>query len=245
MMQDVPEVLVAARRLALAYGKDVVLRDVDLEIRAGEFWGFLGPNASGKTTFLNAVLGMLLPSAGELFLSPALEGRARVGFVPQSASLNPWLPTSVEEFVLLGLVGLALDRRERAARLERALGRMGLAAQESTDYWSLSGGQRQRALIARALVREPLLLVLDEPMNHLDPEAEEELARDLLELRRGQGVTLIMVTHDTAMAARLATHIAFFAAGRVSRRPPPADGLAHAHSSPSPARGSGAEPRGA
>jgi ABC-type Mn2+/Zn2+ transport system ATPase subunit len=215
-MQRESEILVAASGLMLTYGQTVVLRNVDLEIRSGESWFFLGPNASGKTTLLHALLGIVRPSGGTLFLSPALSGRARIGFVPQTCSLNPWLPTSVREFVLLGLVGLAVAPRERNGRLERALARMGLAAQERADYWSLSGGQRQRALIARALVREPRLLILDEPMNHLDPEAEEDLSNELLELSRRDGVTLLIVTHDSAMASRLATHIAFFSDGRVA-----------------------------
>jgi ABC-type Mn2+/Zn2+ transport system ATPase subunit len=215
-MHREPDILVAARGLTLAYGQTVVLRSVELQIRSGEFWFFLGPNASGKTTLLHALLGIVRPLGGTLSLSPALGGRSRIGFVPQTCSLNPWLPTSVREFVLLGLVGLALDPPERHERLERALHRMGLAPHERADYWSLSGGQRQRALIARALVREPRLLILDEPMNHLDPEAEEDLSNELLELCRRDGVTLLMVTHDTAMASRLATHVAFFSDGEVA-----------------------------
>lgn len=215
MTGDAAEPLIFVEGLAVSYGRRQVLSDVSLAIGRGEFWFFLGANGSGKTTLLRALLGLLSPQRGALRRRPDLCGQAHIGFVPQTCELSPWLPTTVREFVQLGLVGLEASAAQRAARLARALARMGLTGLERADYRALSGGQRQRALVARALVREPRLLVLDEPMNHLDPDAEEGLLRDLVELRRSQGVTLVLVTHDTAMARRHATHIASFAAGRV------------------------------
>ncbi|MEW6270108.1 MAG: ATP-binding cassette domain-containing protein [Thermodesulfobacteriota bacterium] len=214
-MSPEPDVLVEARSLALGYGGRVVLRDVDLAVRRGEFWFLVGRNGSGKSTFLHAVLGMLEPRAGTLSMTPALGGREHVGYVPQHGEMNPSLPTTVREFVSLGLVGLAVPRGERIARLRQALERVGLAELERAGFWSLSGGLRQRALVARALVREPLLLVLDEPMNHLDPDAEAALLADLVELNRRHGLTLLLVTHDVAMAERHATHVATFVDGTV------------------------------
>jgi ABC-type Mn2+/Zn2+ transport system ATPase subunit len=212
------EPLVRVAGLDLAYGADHVLRGVTLEVREGEFWFLLGGNGSGKTTFLRALLGIVPPRAGTIALGAALHGRQGIGFVPQHCAINPALPTTVREFVSLGLVGLSVPRGERAARLEDALERVGLAALLSRDYWSLSGGQRQRALVARALVREPALLILDEPMNHLDPDAEETLLRDLLGLHRGRRLALLLVTHDVAMAERHATHVATFGGGKVVTR---------------------------
>lgn len=217
-MTTTGEPLVSAQALDLGYGEDLVVRDVSLEVRRGEFWFLLGSNGSGKTTFLRALLGMLSPRAGRLVLSPALHGLDGIGFVPQHCAINPALPTTVREFVSLGLVGLRVPRPESAARLRRALERVGLASLAERDYWSLSGGQRQRALVARGLIREPLLLVLDEPMNHLDPEAEQSLLHDLLELNRSSGLALVLVTHDVAMAEQHATHLAIFAGQRVSTR---------------------------
>ncbi|HEY8517704.1 MAG TPA: ATP-binding cassette domain-containing protein [Candidatus Binatia bacterium] len=214
-MTSRPEVLLEARALTLGYGARVVLRDVDLTVRRGEFWFLVGRNGSGKSTFLHAVLGMLEPQGGTLRLAASLGGRARVGFVPQHAETNPSLPTTVREFVSLGLVGLDVPRAERGARLRRALERVGLAELERASFRALSGGQRQRALVARALIREPELLVLDEPMNHLDADAEAALLRDLVELNRQHGLTLLLVTHDAAMAERHASHVATFADGTV------------------------------
>jgi ABC-type Mn2+/Zn2+ transport system ATPase subunit len=210
------EPVLRADALAVAYGAATVLHDVNVEVRGGEFWFLLGGNGSGKTTFLRTLLGILVPSDGRLWRSPRLDGSRGIGFVPQHCDINPALPTTVREFVSLGLVGLQVPRDERPARLARALERVGLGGLGAQDYWSLSGGQRQRALVARALIREPSLLVLDEPMNHLDPDAEEALLRDLVDLNRRHSLTLLLVTHDVAMAERHATHVATFAQGRVS-----------------------------
>lgn len=238
MNEDTP--LIRAEGLAISYGRRLVLAEVSLALGRGEFWFFLGANGSGKTTLLRALLGLLPPQSGTLVRADELRGQQRIGFVPQTCELSPWLPTTVREFVLLGLVGLATTARERTARLGRALDRMGLSGLERADYHSLSGGQRQRALVARALVREPRLLVLDEPMNHLDPGAEESLLQDLVELQSGHGATLVLVTHDTAMAHRHATHIASFAGGRVTIEHPSAPGgIAPAAPAPAPEPGSG------
>jgi len=214
------DVLVRTDALDLAYGAHLVVRGASIEVRRGDFWFLLGGNGSGKTTFLRALLGILPPRGGSLWLSPELHGRQGIGFVPQHCAINPSLPTTVREFVSLGLVGLSVAPGERPARLARALERVGLGPLVERDYWSLSGGQRQRALVARGLIREPALLILDEPMNHLDPDAEEALLHDLLELRARQRLALLLVTHDIAMAERHATHVATFAGGRLTTRGP-------------------------
>jgi ABC-type Mn2+/Zn2+ transport system ATPase subunit len=139
--------------------------------------------------------------------------------VPQRCDLNPTLPTTLREFVRLGLVGLRTPRRDRAERLTWALTRTGLGGLAEKNYWSLSGGQRQRALIARALVRRPRVLVLDEPTNGLDLEAEDTALRCLAELNRQERHTVLFVTHNIALAARYATHVACFHAGRVVSGP--------------------------
>jgi ABC-type Mn2+/Zn2+ transport system ATPase subunit len=209
------EVIVGTAGLQLGYGQRVVLAHVDLQIRPGEFWFFLGPNGEGKTTMLRAILGMVRPQAGQLWVHPELGQRERIGFVPQRCDINPTLPTTVREFVLLGLVGIPTDRNDEALRLEWALDKVGLGTLEGKDYWSLSGGQRQRALVARALVRRPSILILDEPTNGLDLVAEEGVLRFLADLNRKDHQTLLFVTHNLAIAARYATHIALFHAGDV------------------------------
>jgi ABC-type Mn2+/Zn2+ transport system ATPase subunit len=214
-MNGSPEMVLRASRLALGYGGDTVLEGVDLEIRRGEFWFFLGPNGEGKTTMLRAMLRLLAPRSGELWLHPELARRDRTGFVPQRCDLTPALPTTVREFVILGLVRAGTPRGETASRLAWALERVGLADLTRRDYWSLSGGQRQRALIARALIRRPTLLILDEPTNGLDVSAEDGVLRLFETLNEEDEVTVVFVTHDLAVAARHATHVALFSGGRV------------------------------
>jgi ABC-type Mn2+/Zn2+ transport system ATPase subunit len=197
----------------------VVLADVNLTVRQGEFWFIVGRNGSGKSTLLRAIIGTLPPSTGALRLHAELARRERMGYVPQRCELNPTLPTTVREFVLLGLVGTRTTRTDERVRLEWALSRAGLAGMARRDYWALSGGERQRALLARALVRRPSLLILDEPTTHLDPEAEEALSGLLASLNREEHLTLLVVTHDVAMADRHATHVAVVEGGTVRAGP--------------------------
>jgi ABC-type Mn2+/Zn2+ transport system ATPase subunit len=216
---DAPDSLLRARGLALGYGRRSVLSGVDLEVRAGEFWFFIGRNGSGKTTLVRALLGLLAPRAGRLERPAALTGPERLGFVPQRCELNRSLPTTAREFVSFGFVGTRLTAGERAERLAWALERAGLTGLEQADFTSLSGGQRQRALVARALVRRPALLLLDEPTEGLDVGTEEALLQTLAELNRREGVTLLFVTHKLAIAARHASHVALFEGGRVQAGP--------------------------
>ncbi len=207
------DVIVKTSRLSLAYDRRIVLENIDFELRQGEFCFFLGPNGSGKTTLIRAILGILRPRAGRLWLHENLSRRERIGFVPQRCDLNPTLPTTVREFVLLGLVGIQATTKEQTERLEWALARVGLEGMARRNYWSLSGGQRQRALVARALVRYPSLLILDEPTNGLDLSTEDMFLRFLAKLNQEENLTLLFVTHDVAIAARYASEIALFHSG--------------------------------
>lgn len=214
-----PSPLVRAEALGLRYGQRRVLEDVTLSIGRGEFWFLLGPNGEGKTTLLRAILGELSPAEGRLVLDEAVRDRAAVGFVPQRCAPNPILPTTVSEFVGLGLVGVRADRTERRDRLHWALAHAGLAGLERHSYWALSGGQRQRALVARALARRPRLLILDEPTNHLDFLIEQSILDVLSSLHREEGTTILFVTHALHLATRYGTHVALFHRGRVECGP--------------------------
>src|SRR5574337_965704 len=213
------DIILKTTGLTVGYARRSVLEGVTLECRKGEFWFFIGPNGSGKTTLIRAMLGILRPRAGQLWLHPSLARREGIGFVPQRCDLNPALPTTVREFVVLGLVGIRLGTNVETERLEWALHKVGLEGMAGRDYWSLSGGQRQRALVARALVRRPGLLILDEPTNGLDLSTEDAFLRLLADLNREEHLTLLFVTHDIAIAARYATHLALFRAGSVESGP--------------------------
>jgi ABC-type Mn2+/Zn2+ transport system ATPase subunit len=214
-----PETLLDATGLRLGYGVRTVLDHVAMQVRVGDFWFLVGPNGHGKTTLIHAILRRLQPQAGQLTLCGDLRRPDRIGFVPQHCSLNPALPTTVREFVLLGMVGLRVSRSEETERVVWALDQVGLGGMGTRDYWLLSGGQRQRALVARALVRRPRILIADEPTSGMDLSVETALYESLAELNHRERLTLILVSHDLAVAARYATHISLVHDGGVQAGP--------------------------
>jgi ABC-type Mn2+/Zn2+ transport system ATPase subunit len=216
--QDGPmdsDVVLQTANLSVGYGNFVVLGRVNLTIRAGELWFVLGRNGSGKTTLLQALLGLLKPQTGRLSRQVA----NGVGFVPQRCDINPTLPITIREFVGLGLVGTGLNRVAQQEYLDRALSTLDLDQLRHKNYWTLSGGQRQRALVARALVRRPALLILDEPTNNLDLAAEGDFLQTLTDIHEREHNTCLFVTHNLGLAERYATHIGLVAQGTVIAGP--------------------------
>jgi ABC-type Mn2+/Zn2+ transport system ATPase subunit len=211
--------VLAVEQARLGYGRNVVLRDVSVQIRQGEFWCLLGPNGEGKSTFIKALLGAIRPLRGKIALRADFANRTRLGFVPQECDLNPNLPTTVSEFIAGGFVGLSLAASVRANRLKQILDMLGLSRLRDRGFWTLSSGQRQRCLIARALVRDPLLLIVDEPTAGLDLAAAAGLLELITDLRRSKGITVVFVTHDLQIAAQRASHVAMFKNGIVTAGP--------------------------
>jgi ABC-type Mn2+/Zn2+ transport system ATPase subunit len=207
--------VIKAEQLTLGYGRRAVLHEVEMEIYRGQFWSFLGPNGEGKTTFIKALLGALRPMHGRIFFRKDFARRTRIGFVPQENELNPSAPTSVREFILTGLVGLAVDGRQARKRLLRLVELLGLEKLQGRSLWELSGGQRQRAMVARALVRDPLVLIVDEPTAGLDLAAAASVMETMTSLSRDHGITVVSVTHDLHSAAERSSHAALFRRGRV------------------------------
>jgi len=219
MRQDpVPDArpLISLRGVSLGYRGREVLRDVELDLSAGDFWCFLGPNGEGKTTLVKALLGALRPRRGRLTRQREMFRAGKVSYVPQRLELSPALPMTVREFVLTGLAGIRGDRESCQRRLDRILQLVGLTKLARQSVWTLSGGQRQRSLVARALIRDPSLLIVDEPTTGLDAASSTAVIQILSELHARFRVSIVLVTHDLDLAARLATHVAFFRQGRVA-----------------------------
>jgi zinc transport system ATP-binding protein len=186
--------------LNFSYGKTLILEAVNLTIRPKEFIGVFGPNGGGKTTFLKILMGFLKPDRGRvlLFGKPPKSGRKKIGYVPQVARFDRAFPISVLELVLMGCLSqlrwwgsYTPHTREKA---RAALAKVGLLEKQDQPFGTLSGGQAQRALIARALVHHPEVLLLDEPTASVDPQAEKEIYQLLEALKKE--MTIIMVTHD-------------------------------------------------
>jgi putative ABC transport system ATP-binding protein len=187
------------------------LAGVDVVIGDREWLAIQGPTGHGKTTLLQLLGGLDRPTSGSILLDGKNLGEMNdaeiagvratsIGFIFQTFNLIPTLPAAVN--VELALAPLRLDAAERRARVTQALAAVGLADRAGHLPAELSGGQQQRVGIARALVKEPAVLLADEPTGNLDETTRDEIIALLAKLVRDRGLTLVMVTHDSAVAAR-------------------------------------------
>jgi zinc transport system ATP-binding protein len=192
--------LLSIRHLTAGYENDMILDDVSLEIFAGDFIGLIGPNGGGKSTLLKVILGLLPPLRGEIRVmgQDVRQGRKHIGYVPQFVEADRAFPVSVWDTVRMGLLnGWRLFERLSAAETERvqaALEQVDMLPLRNKPMGELSGGQRQRVFIARALVSDPKILLLDEPTASVDPN----VTKDLYELFRqlNQRMAILLVSHD-------------------------------------------------
>ncbi|WP_149757249.1 metal ABC transporter ATP-binding protein [Roseivivax sediminis] len=180
-----PSPLVSTSGLTVRYGETTVLHDIDLHVDPGEIVTIVGPNGSGKSTLIAAILGGVPPVRGRIDRAPVL----RIGYVPQRLVLDPTLPMTVERF-------LGLPRRVPAARAREALERAGVPDIGRRQMAALSGGQFQRALLARAILEEPHLLILDEATAGLDQPGSAAFYERIEEVRAETGCGVLMISHD-------------------------------------------------
>jgi len=185
--------------VSFSYQNAPVLEDATVEVKRGEFIGIFGPNGGGKTTLLKLIMGFLTPNSGviEVFGTTPIASQRKMAYVPQAQRFDREFPISVEELVLSGrLRHLPWHGNYLLSDIEKAytvIEKVGLKNMENRAVGTLSGGQAQRALIARALISEPELLLLDEPTASVDLDAEAEIYGYLEEIRGN--VTILMVTH--------------------------------------------------
>lgn len=185
--------------LSVRYGRHEALRDVSFKVEQGDYIGIAGPNGSGKTSLLKALLGLLPPASGNI--SYAGTRRQTLGYMPQKATfLDPLFPATVKEVVLTGLLATKpeprLYNRGDSERADAVLARLGASDLRQKKAGNLSGGQQQRVMLARAMVSSPSLLILDEPTSALDPRIRDEFYELLRELNERDGVTIMLVSHD-------------------------------------------------
>ena len=203
---------IAVEDLSFSFGGAPALKGVNLQVFAGEFMGLVGPNAGGKSTLLRLILGLLEPQVGRIRVLglPPREARRRLGYVPQHPSFPRDFPISVEQVVLMGRLGVG-PRVGWYRAADRAAARKALGEVEAEDLarrriGTLSGGQLQRVLLARALVGQPEVLILDEPTANIDQRLEGDIF-DLLAVLKGR-LTILVVSHDIAFISSYVDRVA-------------------------------------
>lgn len=208
--------VIEMKNIFFTYGTHVVLEDVSLTVHEGDFLALIGPNGSGKTTLIKLILGLLKPVKGSIILFGTELSKFRqwyrIGYVPQRPGFDNNFPATVEEVVAsgrFGRVGLLRRLKERDRRvIDQVLDVVGLSELRKRPITDLSGGQQQRAFIARALVEEPDILILDEPQTGLDEGALNSFYQLLKYLNREKGIALLMVSHDVGVVGRWVSRVA-------------------------------------
>ncbi|MCR6096752.1 ABC transporter ATP-binding protein [Salipaludibacillus agaradhaerens] len=208
---------VEINNVSFAYRHQNVLEEVNLSIPQGSFLGLVGPNGSGKSTLIKCLLGLLTPDTGSIYLygQPVKKFNdwSNVGFVSQKAnSFNSGFPATVFEVVSMGLFGkVGLFRfltKKHKEKVREAIGQVGMEEFMNENIGQLSGGQQQRVFIARALVSDPTLLILDEPTVGVDANSVANFYTMLKELNEKRHMTLILVTHDIGAMSEYVTDVA-------------------------------------
>ncbi len=216
--------LLSIRSVAKTFGKHTVLRDISLEVAAGEFLTILGESGSGKTTLLRIIAGFEHLTSGEVWMSDERLDllppyKRRVNTVFQSYALFPHL--TVEENVAYGPRVTGIPSAEIRTRVDEALAKVRMQIFAKYKPAKISGGQQQRVALARALVNRPQLLLLDEPLSALDANLRRQMQMELKALQRELGITFIFVTHDQEEAMVMSDRIALLRAGELEQVAPP------------------------
>ena len=180
--------IISAKEVSFSIGGHSILIGIDILVRAGEIVSVIGPNGAGKTTLLKLLLGQINPTRGHIWRKPNL----RVGYVPQRLSIDPVLPMTARRF-------LALSGEKNSAIFDHVMAEVGISGLLDHPVQDISGGELQRLLLARALIRMPELLVLDEPAQGVDITGQAEIYQLIADIRHRQGCGVLLVSHDLHM----------------------------------------------
>ncbi|NPA12775.1 MAG: metal ABC transporter ATP-binding protein [Aquificae bacterium] len=206
------EIVLKIENLKYQIGDKVILEDINLEVKRGEFVAIVGPNGGGKTTLIKLCLGLLKPTAGRILLLGTEPREAvktgKVGYLPQKMKIPKDFPFSVLDVVLLGLIRKKLPKAEKVKIALKYLKEVKMEEYANHPYSKLSGGQQQRVSLARALASEPVILFLDEPSTGVDVVAQESLYTFLKQLKEEKRMSIVMVSHDIGVIGRFVDKVA-------------------------------------
>ncbi len=194
------EPLISLEHVSMGWDGRKVLEDVSLTVSVGDFIAITGPNGGGKTTLLRLILGLLHPVKGKIVKNfPSL----KIGYLPQKNMIDSRFPVSVKEVIMSGLLGCkGIGETEKKDRYDSVIVKMGLVDHAERPIGQLSGGQLQRALLGRALISEPELLVLDEPLSYIDKRFESRLYDIIADVAHRS--TIILVSHEMSVLGGMA-----------------------------------------
>lgn len=218
------QALIEFKNVDLGYGRKNVLSNLSFSVNHGDFIGIVGPNGSGKTTIVRAILGILQAQKGEVIFRPTQSEKLRVGYVPQRDTIDQIMPFTVYDVVMMGRYSrisfYKLPSKDDKAKVQEALAHVDIEDLSQRSFKDLSGGQKQRALIARALATNPDILVLDEPTNGMDLTSRTAILELIRKLHKEDHLTVIMVSHLLSDVANYVQKIilvenGYFAVGTV------------------------------
>ncbi|MDO5396049.1 MAG: ATP-binding cassette domain-containing protein [Bacteroidales bacterium] len=195
-----PDVLISLDHIYMGWERSNVLEDISLSVHNGDFIAITGPNGGGKTTLLRILLGLLKPTKGTVRRTSL---PLRIGYLPQKNMIDSHFPVTVTDVIRSGLLAMpTLEHGERDRRLRHVIAEMGLEEHAGKPIGQLSGGQLQRALLGRAIIADPQLLVLDEPLSYIDKRFEERLYKLIEKL--ALTTTIVLVSHEMTTLAGMA-----------------------------------------
>lgn len=211
--------VISVQNVSFAYQNKIVLSNVSFNVKERDFIGLIGTNGAGKTTLLRMIVGLLKPASGQITLFGEqvehFKQWGRIGYVPQKNNLNPLFPATVKEVVLSGLNGMKNKSKSDQLMCNDALEAMDIVNLADKKIGQLSGGQQQRVFLARALINNPSLLILDEPTVGIDAETQESFFHMIKHMHQHHNMTFLMVSHDMDMIRGYLGQQPAFEAGRL------------------------------
>ncbi|HET9783306.1 MAG TPA: ATP-binding cassette domain-containing protein [Candidatus Dormibacteraeota bacterium] len=217
------DLVIAASGLGVKYGARTIWSGCDLSVRRGSFVAVVGPNGAGKSTLFRVLLGELEPAEGklEVFDSPVRAGDPRIGYIPQMSAFDPEFSIDGRDFVGLGVDGYrwglrVSDWAEKRRRIDDAIAAVDAAAYARRPLGRMSGGEQQRLLLAHALAGRPELLLMDEPLSHLDVRNQAAIVQLIGRIVRERGLTVLLIAHDVNPLLPYIDKVMYIANGRTA-----------------------------